>query len=48
MHLSVLIGTYRHLTELIGILRLGAIVDLQSKISGLNWTYLVISGHKWT
>lgn len=48
MHLSALIGTYRNLTELIGILRLGAIVDLQSKISGLIWTYLVISGHKWT
>ena len=48
MHLSALIGTYRHLTELIGILRLGAIVDLQSKISGLNWTYLAISGQKWT
>ena len=51
MHLSALIGTYRHLSErigLIGILRLGAIVDLQSKISGLIWTYLAISGHNWT
>mgnify|MGYP003302329515 CR=1 FL=1 len=48
MHLSALIGTYRNLTELIGILRLGGIVDLQSKISGLIWTYLAISGHNWT
>lgn len=48
MQLSALIGTYRHLSELIGILRLGAIVDLQSKITGLNWTYLAISGHNWT
>ena len=48
MHLSALIGTYRHLTELIGILRLGAIVDLQSKITGLIWPYLDTSGHNWT